>query len=137
MADRADIVNAGEQITATPSALPLKPDDQFRLINQRLDILSRDIEKVAKPPHFRVADVVELVAIIAGIAVAIFTGLGLSERISEVSKHQTETEQRLDQSMTASEQRIAGRLDKMSDQFTALDERISRIEGEKVAAKPR
>lgn len=135
MADNAPVANAGEQISVTPSSLPLKPDEQFRLLNQRLDKLAGEIEKISKPPHFRVADVVELVAIIVAIAVASFTALGLSERISEVSKHQSEVEQRLDQAINNSEQRVGQRLDKLSDQFTALDERTSRIEGE--AAKPR
>lgn len=135
MADKADIVNAGEQITATPSALPLKSDEQFRLVNQRLDKLAGEVEKISKPPHFTVANVVELLVIVIGLVV---TGFGLSERISDVSKHQDDVERRLDTSISAAEQRINTRLDKMNDQFTTLDERTSRLEGEKaaVAAKP-
>lgn len=139
MAEKPDVVNAGEQISPTPSALPLKPDEQFRLINQRLDKVANEIEHAAKPPQFRLADVINLVAIIIGLGLAGLAAFGLNERMSEVSKHQDATEHRLDGTMNAMEQRLGGRLDKLSDQFTAMDERTSRIEGERsvTTAKPK
>jgi hypothetical protein len=126
------IVNAGEQITTPPAALPLKHDDQFRMINQRLDKLANDVDKIAKPPTFRIADVVELLAIVLGLAI---TAFGLSERISDTSTHQAEAERRLDATISATETRLGAKVDKLSDQFTAMDERTSRIEGER-ATKP-
>ena len=54
MADKPDaVVNAGEQVTNPPTALPLRPDEQFRLVNQRLDNLKDEISRVAKPPQFK------------------------------------------------------------------------------------
>jgi hypothetical protein len=50
MADRHETpVNAGEEVINAPSSLPLRPDDQFRLINQRLDTLANELGRVAKP----------------------------------------------------------------------------------------
>jgi hypothetical protein len=43
-------LNAGDEVVNTPPSLPLKPEDQFRLINQRLDNLSNELGRVAKPP---------------------------------------------------------------------------------------
>ena len=137
MADKGDIVNAGEQISTPPSALPLRPDEQFRLINQRLDKLAGEVEKVSKPPTFRIADVIQLVAIVAGFVIAGLTALGLSERISDIDRHQTAMEQRLDDRMSTAEQRIGSRLDRMNDQFTTLDQRTSRIEGARAITPPR
>jgi multisubunit Na+/H+ antiporter MnhC subunit len=136
MADKTEVVNAGEQITTAPSALPLKTDEQFRLINQRLDKLVGEFEKIAKPPQFRLADVVGLIAIVIGFAVGAF---GLSERIADVSKHQGDAETRLDGSINAMEQRLGTRLDKLGDQFSSMDERTARLEGEKAikSEKPR
>jgi len=132
MAERAEppIVNAGEQITTPPASLPLKPDEQFRLINQRIDALSAEISKIAKPPTFRVADVVQVLAIVLGLAL---TAFGLSERIADLSTHQADAERRLDASMNAAELRLGTKLDKLADQFTSMDERTARIEGERAA----
>jgi hypothetical protein len=134
MAEKPEVVNAGEQISTPPPALPLKTDEQFRLINQRLDRLAGEVERVSKPPHFRIADVIELVAIVVGLA---FTGIAafqLGDRISELSRHQDQAEQRLDQGMIAMEQRLGSKLDRLSDQFTSMDERTARLEGEKSIA---
>jgi hypothetical protein len=134
MAEKPEIVNAGEQITTPPSAIPLKSEEQFRLINQRLDTLAGEIEKIAKPPTFRVADVVQILAVVIGLVVAGFTAFGLSERISDVGRHQDDAERRIDASMNAMELRIQAKLEKLNDQFTSMDERTSRIEGAKSAA---
>lgn len=136
MAEKQDaVVKPGEQITTPPSPLPLKHDEQFRLVNSRLDKLAGDVEKIAKPPHFRLADVATLIAVILGFATALIVGFGLSERISEVNGHQTEAERRIDSNMNAMEMRLGAKLDKLSDQFTSMDERTSRLEGEK-SVKP-
>lgn len=140
MADRQEaVVKPGEQIITPPAALPLKPDEQFRLVNSRLDALTAQVDKIAKPPHFRIADVVTLIALIVGFATALIVGFGLSERISEANTRQSDTERRLDASVAATELRLGAKLDKLSDQFTAMDERTSRLEGEKSskAEKPR
>jgi hypothetical protein len=127
------VVNAGEQITTPPSPLPLKPDEQFRMINQRIDALSADIGKIAKPPPFNLANVVQILAIVLGFVVTVYTALGLSERISDVSTHQADAERRIEATVGASELRLATKLDKLNDQFTSMDERTSRIEGEQSA----
>ncbi|MGO9991137.1 MAG: hypothetical protein ACLPTF_01300 [Steroidobacteraceae bacterium] len=134
MAEKQDIANAGDQIGVPPPALPLKPEDQFRLVNQRLDKLTGELEKVSKPPTFRTADVINLIVIVIGVMVALISAFGLSERISELSKHASDAEGRLGQQLSASEQRVTQRLDKLSEQFTALDERTSRIEGAQSSA---
>jgi hypothetical protein len=140
-------VNAGDEITGPPSNLPLKPDDQFRLINQRLDQFKDEISKVSAPPSFRTADVVQLLAIVIGVLIAIGGAFNLSERISDVRTDQSAMEQRIrtDQSgmeqrigdnVKATEGRIAPRLDRLNDQFNSIDERISKIEGASTAGNP-
>lgn len=135
-----DAVNTGEEIAPPPPNLPLKPDDQFRLINQRLDQLNDEIGKVSAPPAFRTADVVNFIAIVIGVFIAIIGAFNLSERISDVRidqgtmeqrirSDQSAAEQRIGDNIKATEGRIAPRLDKLNDQFNALDERISKIEG--------
>jgi hypothetical protein len=125
------IVNAGEQITTPPAALPLKHDDQFRMINQRLDKLADDVDRIAKPPTFRIADVVQILAIVVGLVITGISAFGLTERISDLSSHQGEAERRLDAAMSATETRLGTKVDKLSDQFATMDERTSRIEGER------
>jgi hypothetical protein len=124
-------VNAGEQVTNAPSSLPLKSDDQFRLINQRLDILSNELSRVARPPQFRLADAIQLAVIFSGILVAILGAFNLSERISDVRVDQAAMERRIIENMAAAETRIGSKLDKLSDQFTSMNERLSRLEGAK------
>jgi hypothetical protein len=132
MADKAEtVVNAGDQITTPPSALPLKPDEQFRLINQRLDKLAGDFDKIAKPPTFRIADIVQVLAIVVGLVITGIAAFGLSERISDLSVHQADSERRLDATMNATEIRLGAKVEKLSDQFMSMDERTSRLEGEK------
>jgi uncharacterized coiled-coil protein SlyX len=131
MADQPDTaVNSGEQSTSTSSNLPISQEAQFRVINQRLDTLTTQLGQVAKPPHFRLAEVIELSVIVIGLVVAGFTALGLNERITDVSNNLAAAEQRLTASMNAMELRLQNKLDKLSEQFTTMDERISRIEGQ-------
>jgi hypothetical protein len=103
------------------------------MINQRIDALSADIGKIAKPPPFNLANVVQILAIVLGFVVTVYTALGLSERISDVSTHQADAERRIEATVGASELRLATKLDKLNDQFTSMDERTSRIEGEQSA----
>jgi hypothetical protein len=124
-------VNAGEQVTNAPSSLPLKPDDQFRLINQRLDVWRDELGRVAKPPQFRLADVIQLVVIFIGFLVAILGAFNLSERISDVRADQAAMERRIIDNMSAAETRIIPKLEKLNDLYTSMIERISRIEGSK------
>jgi hypothetical protein len=132
MVEKSDaIVNAGEQITAPPAPLPLKQEEQFRLINQRLDKLAGDIDKIAKPPTFRIADIVQVLAIVVGLVITGIAAFGLSERISDLGIHQADSERRLDATMNATEVRLGAKVEKLSDQFTSMDERTSRLEGER------
>src|ERR1017187_4822791 len=78
MVDDSASVNAGEQITDSPANLPVTQEAQFRVVNQRLDVLSKEFEKLSKPPTFRIADVVSLLVIVIGLAATAFTALGLS-----------------------------------------------------------
>src|SRR5580704_9346646 len=71
-------VNAGEEVTNPPSSLPLKPEDQFRLINQKLADFSDKLSRVAEPPQFRLADMIQLGVIVIGFIIAIFTAFNLS-----------------------------------------------------------
>jgi hypothetical protein len=136
MAEKSEtVVNAGEQISAPPVPLPLKHEEQFRLINQRLDKLNNDIEKIAKPPTFRIADIVQVLAIVVGLVITGIAAFGLTERISDLGIHQADAERRLDATMNATEVRLGAKVEKLSDQFTTMDERTSRLEGEK-SAKP-
>jgi hypothetical protein len=123
------VANAGEQITTPPSSIPLKPDDQFRMINQRLDTLAGDLSRVAKPSQFRLGDAVNLVAIVVGFVVAWFAAFGLSERISDGRIDQAASELRIKDSVSALEVRLGTKLDKLSDQFSAMSDRTSRLEG--------
>jgi hypothetical protein len=61
--------------------------------------------------------------------VATLSALGLNSRIDDLSKAQTAAESRLSTSITATETRLSGRLDKLSDQFTKVDERTATLEG--------
>jgi uncharacterized protein YdcH (DUF465 family) len=137
----------GEEITGPTPRLPLKPEDQFRLMNQRLDQLKDEISKVSSPPSFRAADVVQLLAIVIGVLIAIGSAFNLSERISDVRTDQSAMEQRIRTDQSAIEQRIgenfkttegriAPRLDRLSDQFNSIDERISKIEGASATGNP-
>jgi hypothetical protein len=135
MAEKSDaVVNAGEQISPTPVPLPLKHEEQFRLINQRLDKLAGEVEKIAKPPTFRIADIVQVLAIVVGLVITGIAAFGLSERISDLGIHQADSERRLDATMNATEVRLGAKVEKLSDQFTSMDERTSRLEGEKAVS---
>jgi hypothetical protein len=131
MAERTTdtVANAGEQITTPPSSIPLKPDDQFRMINQRLDTLAGDISRVAKPSQFRLGDALNLVAIVVGFVVAWFAAFGLSQRISDGRIDQAASELRIKDSVGALEVRLGTKLDKLSDQFSTMSDRTSRLEG--------
>lgn len=71
MADKAEpIAVAGEEVTTPTSSLPLRPEDQFRLLNSRLDKLADELSRVAKPAQFRLADAIQLIAIVLGVLIA-------------------------------------------------------------------
>jgi hypothetical protein len=133
MAEREEIVGTGEQITTTPN-LPLAPEAQFRNVNARLEELAKEIGRVSKPPTFRLADMVQLGVIVLGLAVAMITAFGLNERINDLSAGQTAAEMRLRTDISATENRLGSRLEKLSDQFTKIDERTSTIEGQRSAS---
>jgi hypothetical protein len=132
MAEKLEaVVNTGEEVTNAPSSLPLKSDDQFRLLNQRLDNLRDELSRVAKPPQFRLADVMQLIAIVVGVLIALVGAFSLSERISDVRADQSAAERRLTDNVNAAELRLSSKLEKLSEQFSSMDERISRLEGQK------
>jgi uncharacterized coiled-coil protein SlyX len=126
-------VNAGEQVGAPPTGLGVTSEAQYRMLAARLEEVATEVGKLAKPAAFRVSDMLELGAIAIGIAVALISAFSLNERISELSRQQAAAEQRIDGSVMATEQRVTSRLDKLSDQFTQLDERTSKVEGEKAS----
>jgi hypothetical protein len=131
-------VNAGEQVTNTsPTTLALKPEDQFRLINQRLDVLTGELTKLAAPPQFRLADGVQVGVIVLGLIVAGFTAFGLSERISDTKADVASAETRIKDSVNALEVRLGTRLEKLSDQFNSMNERAARLEGQLEPKKPK
>jgi hypothetical protein len=132
MVERADEpVNAGEQVGAPPTGIGVSPEAQYRMLAARLEEVASEVGKVAKPPTFRMSDMLELGAIAIGIAVALISAFSLNERISDLSQQQTAAEQRINASVTAAEQRVTSRLDKLSDQFTELNERTAKMEGAK------
>jgi hypothetical protein len=136
MPEPTDIaMNAGEQPANAPASLPLKTEDQFRLINQRLDILSATITGMAKPPQFRLADALQLGVIVVGLIVAGFTALGVNDRVSDIKADLAGSELRIKDNATGLENRLGIKLDKLSDQFSAMDERTSHLEGQ-MSAKP-
>ena len=107
------------------------------IINQRLDKLDGDIVKIAKPPTSRVADVIQVLAIVVGLVITGIAAFGLSERMTDLSSHQGDSERQLDAAMRATEARLGAKVDKLSDQFTLMDERTARLEGEKSATQGR
>lgn len=122
-------VNAGEQITDASTNLVLSPEAQFRNVNNRLDELTRVVDTIAKPPAFRLVDMLSLLVIIFGLAGGVFTALGLSQRVTDLNVNQGQAEQRITSAMSAMELRLQAKLDKLSDQFISMNERLSRIEG--------
>ena len=134
MAEREEIVGTGEQITITPN-LPLAPEAQFRNVNSRLDELAKEIGRVSKPPTFRLADMIQLGVIVVGLAIALITAFGLNERINDLSTQQAAAESRLSANISATENRLGSKLDKLSDQFTKVDERTSTLEGQSSASR--
>jgi len=115
-------VNAGEQIGAPPTGLGVPPEAQYRMLAARLEEVAREVKGLAKPATFRIADMLEIAGIVIGVGVALFAAFGLNERIGDLSKGQA-----------AAELRITTRLDRLSDQVIQLDERTSRLEGQKTA----
>jgi hypothetical protein len=132
-------VNAGEQITDTSTNLALSPEAQFRNVNKRIEELSAKIDGLAKPPAFRAADIISLLAIVIGFSAAAFTGLGLAQRISDLNTNQGQAEQRISSGINATELRLQAKIDKLNDQFLSINERLSRMEGADAAKaqKPR
>ena len=124
-------VNAGEQVTNAPSSLPFKPEDQFRLVNQRLDNLATEIGRISKPAQFRMADLLTVGTVVIGFILAFLTASGLDKRIDNMRVDQAAAERRLSEGNAAMELRLGAKLEKLSDQFSAFAERIARIEGEK------
>jgi hypothetical protein len=131
MAEHEQTVNAGEQVSNTPSGIGLSPEAQFRNLNARIEALTDQVSRLATPPTFRIADMVQLGIIVIGLIIAMFTALGLSSRIDDVGKTQTAAESRVTAAVTATETRITTRLDKLNDRVTAIGERTANIEGQK------
>jgi hypothetical protein len=130
-------VNVGEEVTTTSTAnMPLSAEAQFRNINQRLTNLDAQVNKIAAPPTFRVADVVNLLVIVIGLIIAGLTAFGLTERITDLNGGLTEAEKRVTAAMTGMELRLQSKLEKLSDQFISMDERTSRLEGGKAPERP-
>ncbi len=92
------------------------------MLAARLEDVAREVKVLAKPATFRIADMLEIAGIVIGVGVAMIAAFGINERISDLSKDQA-----------AAELRITSRLDRLSDQMIQLDERASRLEGQKAA----
>lgn len=122
--------NPGQQPTNTPSNMGLSQDAQFRTLSARIDALTDELSKQAKPTAFRLADYIQLAVIVVGFVVALFTAFGLSSRLDDLRGTQTATESRVSAQITAAEVRITTRLDKLNDQFIRINERTSTIEGQ-------
>lgn len=121
MGERADgPVNAGEQVGGPPTGLAVSADAQYRMLAARLEEVASEVGKLAKPPAFRIADMLEIAGIVIGVGVALIAAFGLNERIGDLSRDQA-----------AAELRVTSRLDRLSDQVIQLDERTSRLEGQK------
>jgi hypothetical protein len=130
-------VNVGEEATTTSTTnILLSPESQFRNINQRLNNLSEQVRRIASPPTFRVADVVNLLVIVIGLVIAGFTAFGLSERITDLNGSLAEAERRVTAAINGTELRLQSKLDKLSDQFISMDERTSSLEGGKSPDRP-
>jgi len=114
MAEKTDPVEAGEQVRVAASALPSKSDQPFRL-----------------------ADIVNLAAIVVGLIVAIFTSLGLCEHISELDQRINALEQRVESRVEMLSHRLDSVSDRLSDQIRGIDERLSRIEGDGIKSRER
>lgn len=123
MAENAnEPVNAGEQVGAPPTGLGVSSEAQYRMLAARLEEMAGEVSKLASPPTFRVADMLEIAGIVIGVGVTLIAAFGLNERISDLSREQA-----------AAELRITSRLDHLSEQVIQLDERASRLEGQKAA----
>ena len=130
-------VNVGEEVTTTSTDnMRLSPEAQFRNVNQRLNALTEQVGRIASPPAFRVADVVNLLVIAVGVIVAAFTAFGLSERITEIHTSLAEAERRVTAAMSGMDLRLQSKLDKLGDQFMSVDERTSRLEGARSPQPP-
>ena len=124
-------VNAGKEPINSPSSLPLKAEDQFRMINQRLDILAGELGRVGKPATFSIADILQIAIVLLTLGGAVLGLFNLSDRISDLKTDLLAAERRTTDNMAAAEVRLSSKIDKLSDQLTKVDERASRLEGSK------
>jgi hypothetical protein len=134
--DQDQAVNVGDELSNAPADLNLPPQTQFRQLNTRLDNLADQISRISNPPSFRLADSIQLAAIVIGLIVAIIGAFGLNERINELSRDQAASEARTNGAITAAETRLTSRLDKLGDQFTRVDERTATLEGQRGLRHP-
>jgi hypothetical protein len=86
-------------------------------------------------PTFRLADIIKLVVVVIGLAIALISAFGLNERINDLSAGQAAAESRVSANISATENRLGSRLDKLSDQFTRVDERTSTLEGQRSSSR--
>jgi hypothetical protein len=137
MADQAENpVNAGEQITnSLTSNMPLNQEAQFRILSQRLESLTTQVSLITKPPTLRLAETLQLVMIAIGLLIALIGAFSLSDRIADVRADQAASEIRIKESVGALEVRLSTKLDKLSDQFSSMDERTARLEGAQESKK--
>ena len=136
MADPAQPVNTGEEISnAPPSSLGLDPQAQFRTLSKRVEELTDEISRLEKPKNFRLADILQIGAVVIAVLVAIFTAFGLNNRIDDLVKGQGAAEARISSQITASESRLGSRIDRLDDRLTKVGERTATIEGAKGTSK--
>jgi len=121
-------INAGEEIVNNPTGIGLDPDAQFRTLSARLEEVAKQVAKI-EPKTFRLADVINLAVIFIALIVAIFTAIGIKDRIDDLGKVQASSELRVTGQLTATENRLSARMEKLDDRFTRLDERTATIEG--------
>jgi hypothetical protein len=111
--------DVGELASDPPVNIGTSDVDHLRMINRSLATLNENISKLARPPPFRLADVLALFGAIVVLAIAALGAWGLSDRINHVDDH-----------VDRVEDKISAKLDKLSDQITRMDERTSAIEGQ-------
>ena len=74
---------------------------EYRLIVRQIQDLNTKFDNLAKPPGFRVADVVTLAGSIIALAVFIVTAFALSDRINQAELRVTKTQERIADDLSA------------------------------------
>jgi hypothetical protein len=124
MANQRQTSGSGDDV---PTNAPVEhPGANPRQIIKQLTELNQKLDHLAKPPAFRVADGVQLLAILIGLAAALFTASGISARLDDLRARQSDAERRLDTRMGDVERRLDGRLDRIEGKLDEMSRSASK-----------